>query len=167
MDGATEIDMVLNIGRALSSDWAYVERDIRAVTEAAHQRHAIVKVILETDFLPDDSIKRELCKICESASADFVKTSTGFGFVKQPGGNFNYQGATEHDLVLMRASCSPAVKIKASGGVRDLASLIRVRNLGASRCGTSATKTILDEYRRTLDSGKTPLSGESAGIGGY
>src|SRR6185436_6318259 len=114
----------------------------------AHGWEAIVKVIFENDFLPNDEIKRRLCQIAEEAGADFVKTSTGFGFVKQPGGNFNYAGATPHDLKLMRAACSARVQVKAAGGVRDLAALIRVRELGVSRCGTSATKAILDEFRK-------------------
>ena len=165
-DGATEIDMVINVGKALSGDWQYVEEDIRAICADAHGWEAIVKVIFENDFLPNEEIKRRLCQISEAAGADFVKTSTGFGFVKQPGGNFNYKGATEEDLKLMRAACSARVQVKAAGGVRDLASLVRVRELGATRCGTSATKAILDEYRKSEGSSKEPSSA-SVGSGGY
>lgn len=154
-EGAVEIDMVINIGKALSGDWQYVERDIRAVCDAAHRHGAKVKVILETDYLhaggaglSGDELKRKLCQISERAGADWVKTSTGFGFVKQPDGSYNYQGATEHDLALMRAACSSAVQVKAAGGVRDLDMLLRVRELGATRCGASATAAILEEYRR-------------------
>lgn len=154
-DGAAEIDMVINIGKALSGDWEYVERDVRAVCDEAHRHGAKVKVILENDYLTQggagltsDELKRKLCEICERAGADWVKTSSGYGFVKQPDGSYNYRGATEHDLRLMRASCSPVVQIKAAGGVRDLDGLIRVRELGASRCGATATAAILDEYRR-------------------
>src|SRR6185369_14656633 len=92
--------------------------------------------------------KIKLCQICERAGADFIKTSTGYGFVKQPNGGYNYEGATEHDLKLMRANASSKVKVKAAGGVRDLDGLIKVRDLGATRCGASATVAMLDEYRR-------------------
>ena len=154
-DGAAEIDVVINVGKALSGDWEYIERDVKAVCGEAHRRGAKVKVILETDYLDKggagldgDSLKRKLCQICELAGADWVKTSTGYGFVKQPDGSYNYKGATAHDLELMRAACSAQVQVKAAGGVRDLDSLMMVRDLGASRCGASATAAILDEYRR-------------------
>ena len=89
-----------------------------------------------------------LFRSAERAGANWVKTSTGYGFVKGLDGKYSYQGATEHDLALMRASCSPKVQVKAAGGVRDLDMLARVRSLGASRCGASATAAMLDEYRR-------------------
>jgi deoxyribose-phosphate aldolase len=154
-DGAAEIDMVMNIGKALSGDWEYVERDVKAVCDEAHERGARVKVIFENDYLTrggaglsSDDFKRRLCRLCERAGADWVKTSTGFGFVKGPDGSYNYKGATEHDLRLMRESCSPKVQVKAAGGVRDLDGLILVRDLGATRCGATATAAILDEYLR-------------------
>ena len=160
-DGAVEIDMVINIGKALSGDWGYVENDVKAVCDEAHRHGAKVKVILENDYLDKggagldgDNFKRKLCQICERAGADWVKTSTGFGFVKQPDGNYNYRGATAHDVELMRAACTPKVQVKAAGGVRDLDSLIQVRDLGASRCGASATAAILDEYRRREAAGQ-------------
>ena len=165
-EGATEIDMVINIGKALSGDWSFVESDIRAVCGTAHARGAIVKVIFENDFLPNDEVKIQLCKISEAAGADFVKTSTGYGFTKQPGGDYNYNGATEHDIKLMRAHCSPKVQVKAAGGVRDLDGLIRVRDLGATRCGASATAAIMDEYVRR-ESGGAPASPASAAVAGY
>jgi deoxyribose-phosphate aldolase len=154
-DGAVEIDMVINIGKALSGDWDYVERDIEAVCDEAHRHGAKVKVIFENDYLArggaglaGDDFKRRLCQISERAGADWVKTSTGYGFVKRADGNYNYQGATEHDLALMRASCSSKVQVKAAGGVRDLDGLVQVRDLGATRCGATATAAMLDEYRR-------------------
>lgn len=160
-DGAVEIDMVVNIGKALSGDWDYVERDVKVVCDEAHRRGAKVKVIFENDYLGQggagldgDSMKRKLCQICERAGADWVKTSTGFGFVKQPDGGYNYEGATVHDLKLMRAACPPRVQVKAAGGVRDLDGLIRVRDLGASRCGASVTAAMLDEYRRREAAGQ-------------
>jgi len=154
-DGAQEIDMVINIGKALSGDWDYVERDIRAVCDEAHQHRARVKVIFENDYLAQggagltgDEFKIKLCQLCERAGADWVKTSSGYGFVKQPDGSYNYKGATAHDVALMRANVSPRVQVKAAGGVRDLDGLLRVRELGASRCGATATAAILDEFVR-------------------
>ncbi len=170
-DGAAEIDMVINIGKALSGDWAYVEHDIRAVCDEAHRHNAIVKVIFENDFLSGDEIKIKLCQVSERAGADFVKTSTGYGFVKQPSGGYNYQGATEHDLKLMRAHCSPKVQVKAAGGVRDLDGLILVRDLGGTRCGASATAAILDTYQKKAAaeaiSAQTGPAGVRLGGGGY
>jgi deoxyribose-phosphate aldolase len=147
-DGATEIDMVINIGKALSGDWDYVEQDILAVCDEAHAHGAIVKVIFENDYMPDDAIKVRLCEASERAGADFVKTSTGYGFVKGADGRYGYRGATEHDLRLMRASCPDRVQVKAAGGVRDLDGLIRVRELGGTRCGATATAAMLDEFRQ-------------------
>src|SRR5262249_1561564 len=120
------------------------------------------------DFISSDEIKKRLCQVCEKAGADFVKTSSGYGFVKQPDGSYNYKGATESDLKLMRASCSPKVQVKAAGGVRDLDGLIKVRDLGGSRCGASATVAMLDEYRKREASGENG-SGKSGalGSGGY
>ncbi len=153
-EGATEIDMVINVGKALSGDWDYVARDIAAVVEEAHGRAALVKVIFENDFMPDDAHKIRLCRICEEAGADFVKTSTGYGFVKGTDGRYSYKGATEHDLKLMRANCSPKVRVKAAGGIRDLDALIRVRELGVSRVGATASAVMLDELKRRLASGE-------------
>jgi deoxyribose-phosphate aldolase len=168
-DGAAEIDMVINIGKALSGDWEYVESDIRAVCEEAHRRRGKVKVILENDYLAkgggglsSEEIKRKLCQVAERAGADWVKTSTGYGFVKGADGKYSYQGATEPDLGLMRASVSARVQVKAAGGVRDLDGLIRVRDLGASRCGASATAAILEEYKRRSEAEKTGRAQQNA-----
>jgi deoxyribose-phosphate aldolase len=177
-DGAVEIDMVINLGKALSGEWEYLENDVKAVCEEAHQRGARVKVIFENDYLVKggagldvDAFKMKLCQICERAGADWVKTSSGYGFVKQPDGSYNYRGATEHDLALMRASVSSKVQVKAAGGVRDLDGLIKVRELGASRCGATATATMLDEYRRREAAEKPgAVSSDqpgSIGAGGY
>lgn len=177
-DGAVEIDMVINIGKALSGDWDYVERDLQAVCDEAHQRGAKVKVIFENDYLAkggaglnSDELKQKLCQLCERAGADWVKTSTGYGFVKQPDGNYNYRGATEHDLALMRASVSAKVQVKAAGGVRDLDGLMKVRDLGATRCGATATAAMLDEYRRrevAEQAGQPPAAKTGiVGAGGY
>jgi deoxyribose-phosphate aldolase len=149
-DGAREIDMVINLGKTLSGDWDYVQQDIQAVVQEAHKHGAIVKVILENDYLPDDPIKIKLCNICERAQADFVKTSTGYGFVKGADGRFASRGATEHDLRLMRAHCSPKVQVKAAGGVRDLDALVACRDLGATRVGATATAAMLEEYIKRM-----------------
>lgn len=177
-DGAAEIDMVINIGKALSGDWEYVEADVREVCEEAHARGARVKVIFENDYLTKggagldgDAFKRKLCQLCERAGADWVKTSSGYGFVKQADGSYNYKGATEHDLALMRASVSDRVQVKAAGGVRDLDGLMRVRDLGASRCGATATVAMLDDYRRREAAEKAGQADSAAvgriGSGGY
>lgn len=171
-DGAVEVDMVINVGKAMSGDWDYVERDIRAVCEEAHKHGAKVKVIIETDYLAaggaglgSDDLKAKICQISERAGADWVKTSTGFGFTKQKDGNYNYVGATEHDVALMRKVCSPKVQVKASGGVRNLAGMIRMKELGATRIGTSATAGLMDEYRR-IEAGSAESSGGKT-FGGY
>jgi deoxyribose-phosphate aldolase len=162
-DGATEIDMVANIGAALSGDWPLVKRDIAAVVEEAHRHSAIVKVIFETGYLSDE-VKIGLCKASEEAGAAFVKTSTGFGFVKS-GAGMVATGATEADLKLMRANVSAAVQVKASGGVRDLDALVAVRDLGCTRCGTSSTQQILDEYRRRVATGESTSAAGKLGSG--
>jgi deoxyribose-phosphate aldolase len=140
--GAREVDMVVNVGKALSGDWLYVERDIREVVVIARRLDAITKVIFETGLLPDDECKIRLCKISEAAGAAFVKTSTGFGYVKRPDGTLAATGATEHDVRLMREHCSPTVGVKASGGIRTYDDARRFVELGATRLGTSSTKEI-------------------------
>jgi deoxyribose-phosphate aldolase len=163
--GATELDMVVNIGKVLSGDWEYVERDIRAVVEVAHAHRAITKVIFENDYLPSDEVKIRLCEICERVGAEFVKTSTGFGFVKQKDGNYNYKGATPHDLKLMRDHCGPGVQVKAAGGVRTYEEAVRVRDLGVTRIGASATEAIVAGERAAL--GQAPDDEETFESVGY
>ncbi len=143
-DGAVEIDMVINIGKALEGDWPYIEEEIGSVTRACHESGAIVKVIFETDYVtrPEDLIR--LCEICTDAGTDYVKTSTGFGFVKGEDGKFSYVGATIANLELMRRHSGPNVKIKAAGGVRTLDQLLAVKAAGCTRCGATATATIID-----------------------
>jgi deoxyribose-phosphate aldolase len=145
IDGATEIDMVINIGKALGGDWGYVENEIKAVTEACHRNKAIVKVIFETDFVTKTEDKIRLCEICTRCGADFVKTSTGYGFVKQPNGDFNYKGATVDDIRLMRKHSGPNVRVKCAGGVRTLDDLLKMREAGATRSGATATEIILTD----------------------
>ncbi|UFH56946.1 deoxyribose-phosphate aldolase [Spirosoma sp. KNUC1025] len=148
-DGATEIDMVINIGKVLSRDWAYVTDEIRAVYEICQLNGPLLKVIFENDFLPDDTSKIRLCEICTEIGVGFVKTSTGFGFVKESDGNYNSLGATEPDLQLMLTHVGPNTKVKASGGIRTLDEVLRVKAMGVTRVGTSSTQTILTEaYQR-------------------
>lgn len=142
-DGAVEIDMVVNIGKVLGEDWGYVEDEIKQVNDACKKENAVLKVIFENDFLPKDKYKIKLCEICSKLMVDFVKTSTGYGMVKQPGGSYNYKGATEHDLKLMRKHTAPSIEIKAAGGVRTLKDALRVRSWGVTRIGATATKSIV------------------------
>lgn len=145
-DGATEIDMVINIGKALGGAWDYVADEIGAINAATVAGGALLKVIFETDYLEDAHIIR-LCEICSEKQVAFVKTSTGYGFVKQPNGFYAYQGATEHNLKLMRQHSAPEVQVKASGGVRTLEGLLWARALGVTRVGATATAAMLDEAR--------------------
>jgi len=147
-DGAEEIDMVINIGKALQGDLDYVENEVKAVADACHENNAVLKVIIETDFVTAIDTKIALCKACSRAGADYVKTSTGYGFVKQANGDYNYTGATIPDLLLMKENVGEGVKIKAAGGVRNLDQLLEVQAAGASRCGATATKTMLEEAEK-------------------
>jgi deoxyribose-phosphate aldolase len=145
--GASEIDMVINIGKALGGKWEYVSREVQAVNEAVTHSGALLKVIFENDYLQDEHIIR-LCEICSTQAVAFVKTSTGYGFVKQSNGYYSYAGATDHALSLMRQHSAPSVQVKAAGGVRTLDDLLRVRGLGVTRIGATATKDILEEAKK-------------------
>ena len=134
--GATELDMVINIGALRSGRDAYVAGEIAAIVEKAHAAGAIVKVILENAYLDDDQ-KVRACRLAEAAGADYVKTSTGFAPT----------GATHEDLALMRRTVSPHVGVKAAGGVRTLDDLLAVMELGVTRIGATQTAPILDEFR--------------------
>jgi deoxyribose-phosphate aldolase len=141
--GATEVDMVQNVGALKSQDYDLVRRDIVAVTAAAHAQGAICKVILENALLTDEE-KEIACRIVQEAGADFVKTSTGFG----PG------GATVPDVALMRRVVGPAMGVKAAGGVRTYADAQAMIAAGATRLGASAGVRIIDEARGLVaDSG--------------
>lgn len=135
-DGASEIDMVLPIGRLKAGDHDEVLADIQAVVEVCHAAHAICKVIIETVLLNDDE-KIAACKLVVQAGADFVKTSTGFA-----GG-----GATVHDIRLMRATVGPAIGVKAAGGIRSLGDARALIAAGANRLGASAGVQIVREER--------------------
>lgn len=163
-EGATEIDVVVNVAKVLGGDWDYVRSELRQVNEACLARGAILKVIFENDYLQDPHIIR-LCELCTSLGVAFAKTSTGYGFVKQPSGDYGYRGATDAHLALMRAHSGPAVRIKAAGGVRTLDDLLRVRALGVTRIGATATEAILLEAVRRGLPGPVPpglLAGPAA-----
>jgi deoxyribose-phosphate aldolase len=145
--GGSEIDMVVNIGKVLGGDWAYVSAEIKGINEAVLAAGAILKVIFENDYLQDQHIIK-LCEICSEIGVAFVKTSTGYGFVKQENGMYSYKGATTAHLMLMRQHCAPSVQIKAAGGVRTLDDLLMVRSLGVTRVGATATQAILEEARK-------------------
>lgn len=144
-EGAVEIDMVINIGKALQGDWDYIKNEIESVTDACHINGAIVKVIFETDYVTKKEDLIQLCRISTQAGADYVKTSTGFGFVKGSDGKYSYTGATIPNIELMRKSVGPELKIKAAGGVRTLDALLAIREAGCSRCGATATAAIMEE----------------------
>jgi deoxyribose-phosphate aldolase len=146
-EGATEIDFVVNIGKVLSEDWDYVSNEIKMVNDAAVKKGAIVKVIFENDYLTDE-LKIKLCHICNQHRVAFVKTSTGYGFVKQSDGTYMYKGAVEKDVILMRRECIPEIQIKAAGRIRTLDDLLKFKALGATRIGTTATEAILEEAKR-------------------
>jgi len=148
LSGAHEIDMVVNIGKVLSNDWDFTKREISTINEVTKNKKVALKVIFENDYLPDDRHKIKLCEICSNIGVEFIKTSTGYGFVKNADGNYNYKGATEHDLILMRKHAAPGVQIKAAGGVRTLDDLLRVRALGVTRVGATTTASILDEAKK-------------------
>ena len=167
--GGSEIDMVINIGKALGGDWNYVRDEVKAINTVVLANDVILKVIFENDYLQDTHIVR-LCEICSEIGVAFVKTSTGYGFVKQPDGSYNYKGATVAHLKLMRQHCPPSVQIKAAGGVRTLDDLLLVRSLGVTRIGATATAAILDEAKKR-GIGNTPVAMETAvkglGAGAY
>ncbi len=145
LDGATEIDMVINIGKALGSDWNYIESEISRIVKLTKKQNAILKVIFENDYLPDDDIKIKLCRICSQLKVEYVKTSSGYGFVKGQDGRYSYNGATEHDVELMRKHSDTEVGVKAAGGIRTLDEMLRVVEKGATRVGATATRAILEE----------------------
>jgi deoxyribose-phosphate aldolase len=142
-DGATELDMVVNIGKVLSGEWNYVAHDIEAVVQLAHAANAKVKVIFENALLKDEH-KIELCKICGDVRADWVKTSTGYA----------ESGATIPDLKLMRQHSPAWVQVKAAGGVRTYETLLQVREVGVTRVGATATKAILDDAKTKMETSR-------------
>ena len=144
-NGATEIDMVVNIGKVLGGEWDYVEHEIEQINNICFEHNAILKVIFENDYLKDEQ-KIKLCEICSKLHVAFVKTSTGYGYVKQDNGMFLTKGATLNDLILMRKHSSPTVQIKAAGGIRNLKDMLAAIEVGATRIGATATAVIIEEF---------------------
>lgn len=155
-DGATELDMVIQIGALKAGRDADVEADIRAIVDVAHAGGAIVKVIFENAYLTDDE-KIRACHLTEAAGAEFVKTSTGFAPT----------GATHDDLRLMRANTSPHVQVKAAGGVRTLDALLEVMALGVTRVGATATAVIIDDFRARQSGAGAVSAAAGTSDGGY
>jgi deoxyribose-phosphate aldolase len=139
-DGATELDVVINISQARSGNWAYVGSEIQKLTDTCHASGAKIKVIFENAY-HDEAAKIRLCEICGDAGVDWVKTSTGYAAT----------GATIEDLKLMRKHSPPHVRVKAAGGVRDLDTLLTMKEIGVTRVGATRTAAILDECRRRID----------------
>ncbi len=146
-DGADEVDMVVNVGKVLSGDWGYVRQDIAAVCEVCKRNEVVLKVIFCNDLVLGDACKIRLCEICSDIGVDFVKTSTGYNYVKGPDGKYSYGGATDHDLKLMRENSAPQVQVKAAGGVGSLEAILRVRQYGVTRIGTGHTQEVVDDAR--------------------
>ena len=138
-DGATELDMVINISQARSANWDYVSREIGLLADKTHTAGARIKVIFENAYL-EDTAKIELCRICGEIGVDWVKTSTGYAS----------SGATLADLALMRRHSPPSVQVKAAGGIRTLDALLEVRALGVTRAGATRTADMLNELRQRL-----------------
>ncbi len=126
-EGAKEVDMVMNISAVKSGDWQYVQDDMSSLAQVCHQQGAILKVILETCLLTEEEKKRA-CELAVRANVDFVKTSTGF----------STGGATVEDVKLMRSVVGPKIGVKASGGIRDAETAMKMIEAGATRLGCSA-----------------------------
>lgn len=167
-EGAVEIDMVVNVGKVLQQDWDYVTEEIRSINEATLKNGAILKVIFGNDYLPEDSLKIRLCQICTELGVAFVKTSTGYDYMKSVAGQIVTMGATEHDLKLMREHSGAQVQVKAAGGVRTLDDLLQVKSWGVTRIGATATAAILEEARRRYEGATDALyDTPSSSLSGY
>jgi deoxyribose-phosphate aldolase len=138
-DGGQELDVVVNISAVLSGSWQYVQEELKGLIDATHGAGQKIKVIFENCYLNDQQ-KIRLCEICGELSADWVKTSTGYGT----------GGAVMEDLQLMRQHSPAHVQVKAAGGIRDLDALLGVREIGVTRAGATRTATMLDDARQRL-----------------
>lgn len=141
--GATEVDVVVNIGLVRSARWSMVDDEINQLSSVAHAKGAMIKVIFETCYL-DQEQKRRLCEIASRAGVDWVKTSTGFGT----------GGATREDVALMLENVPATVQVKASGGIKDLKTAREFASMGCTRLGLSRTAEILDDL--AAEYGTTP-----------
>ncbi len=136
-NGAKELDIVINMGKMKSGEYSYIKAELSVIACFAHAKEVKIKVIFENCYLSNDE-KIKACEICNEVGVDWVKTSTGFG----PG------GAEEEDLILMRKHCKLEVQVKAAGGIRTLEQIIKFRDLGCTRIGTSETIAILDAIKK-------------------
>jgi len=144
-DSAVEVDMVINIAKALQEDWDYVEQEIAAVVVSiTKENDAALKVIFATDFLEDKHLIK-LCEMCSKLRVDFVKTSTGYNSVKGVDGKYSYQGATTHVLKLMLEHTAPDVQVKAAGACSRLDPILEVRGWGIARVGTGQTEKVAQD----------------------
>lgn len=132
-NGADEIDMVINVGRLLDGDEAYVQAEVAALVEACHSRGALLKVIIETCYLNEEQIAA-MCRIVEDTGADFIKTSTGYGS----------RGAEPHDIELFKKYLKKPAKMKASGGIRTTKDAQMYVDMGCARLGTSNGVQIME-----------------------
>lgn len=154
-DGGEELDVVVNISRVLSGNWGYVQNEIAEVATVTHDAGQKLKVIFENAYLNEQQ-KIRLCEICGELNVDWVKTATGYAPT----------GATLDDLVLMRKHSPAHVQVKAAGGIRDLDTVLKMRELGVTRCGASRTAEILGEYRARLGLSPIEAIGKPS-LGGY
>ncbi|MGD0942587.1 MAG: deoxyribose-phosphate aldolase, partial [Terracidiphilus sp.] len=155
-DGGQELDAVINIGKARSEDWQYVQDELAALADTIHAGGAKIKVIFENAYL-DDAAKIRLCEICAEIGADWVKTSTGYA----------PSGASLADLELMRKHSPARVQVKAAGGIRDLDALLAVRAIGVSRAGATRTEAMLEDCRKRLGLEPMAQSLAAAAPAGY
>jgi deoxyribose-phosphate aldolase len=135
-EGADELDVVLNIADVMSNQWEMIEDEIKALSQACHEHGSIIKVIIESGILTDEQIVKA-CKVCANAKVDFVKTSTGFAEM----------GATVEAVKLMKANLPSSIQIKASGGIKNLATALQMLEAGATRIGTSNGVAIIIEQQ--------------------
>lgn len=135
-NGAAELDLVINIGKMKSGEYSYIKAELSVITSFAHAKAVKVKVIFENCYLTDEE-KIKACEICNEVGVDWVKTSTGYGT----------GGAEEADLILMRKHCKPEIQVKAAGGIRSLEQAIKVKDLGCTRIGATATVDILNAIK--------------------
>lgn len=149
-DGATEVDMVINISKAIEEDWEYLEQEIHSILSVTRTSGAILKVIFATDFLSDHQVI-QLCHICGKLEVDFIKTSTGYNYKKDKDGTLYYEGATTHVLSLMRKHAPSHVQVKAAGACSTLERLLEVRRMGITRIGTGQTATIIADARKAMN----------------
>lgn len=150
-DGATEVDLVINVGKAKQGDWEYVKEDIARVNTVCDEADAALKVIFTTDFLTDEEIIK-VCEICSELQVEWVKTSTGYNYIKDDNGNMVYYGATDRALGLMHDHTPANVEVKAAGKCRTLDRMLEVREkYGVTRVGTNLTAELVEEARVRLD----------------